>query len=143
MKQLTLKLALPLTIITFFGCSRWICAEVVDAPNSSLQGFPLPYTCNGWATSLSLQFFVTEFIADLAVYFLTIFIALYLINRFVVNVRLHKSVSITLYVIAGLILGFQILILSLDTTFYLHRNFSIKEIKSEYSFFWQYHSGCY
>jgi hypothetical protein len=143
MKKLTLRLVLPLTIITFFVFTRWECAEVVDAPNSVLHGFPLLYDCPDWGSSMALQFFVTEFVMDILAYFVFFFIVIYLVDRFAFNIKLPKPMFITLYIIAGLILSMQVLIYSVDTTFYLHRSFDIKVIKSTYGFFWQNHPDCF
>jgi hypothetical protein len=143
MKQLILKLVLPLTIVTFFAFTRSICAEVVDAPNSSLQGFPLPYICNGWGSSMSWQFFVIEFVVDFFIYFLFLSLLIYLIDRFVFRIKPNKAVFITLYVIAALVLCLQILIYSRDTTFYIHRDFDIKIIESKFGFFFQSFPHCY
>jgi hypothetical protein len=143
MKRLNLKLVLSLTIILFFALTKWRCAKVVDAPNSLLQGFPLAYTCTGWGSSMSWQFFMLEFAIDFAVYFLFFSIMFYLIDRFILRIKLYKTMLIMLYIIAGLILCFQALIYSRDTAFYLHRSFNINVIESRYVFFWQYYSGCY
>jgi hypothetical protein len=143
MKQLILKLALPLTVISFFVFTKSICAKVVDAPNSVLQGFPLPYTCPGWGSSMTWQFFVLEFVIDFGIYFLFISIIFYLMDRYILRLKPYKTISITLYAIAGLILCFQILIYSRDTTFYLHRWFSIEVIESTYNFFWHRSPDCF
>ena len=143
MPKLTLKLVLPLAIICLFGFTRWTCAQVDDVPNSVLQGFPLSYTCPGWGSSMSSQFFVGEFVIDLLAYFSFFFMVTYLIDRFVFRIKLHKAIPITLYVVVGLILGLQVMIYSIDTTFYLHRWFDIKEIQSTYGFFWQSHPDCF
>jgi len=144
MKQLTVKLVLPLTVIAFFVFTKWTCAQVDDAPNSLMQGFPLAYTCPGWGSSMTTQFFVSEFAIDFLIYFLSIFIILYLIDRFIMRIKPYKAVSITLFIIAGLVLCLQILFYNtLETTFYLHRWFSIKEIQSGYAFFWQNYPNCY
>src|SRR5260370_3532353 len=142
MKQLTLKLVLPLTVISFFVFTKWTCAQVNDAPNSLMQGFPLPYTCPGWGSSMTSQFFVSEFVIDFLIYFLSFFIIFYLIDRFIAHIKPHKAVTITIYIIAGLILCLQILIYTTETTFYLHSWFNIKVIQSGYAFFVQYHPHC-
>ena len=143
MKKLTLYLALPLAIISLFAFTKWTCAQVVDAPDSVLQGFPLYYTCPGWGSSMSSQFFVGEFVIDLLVYFSFFFIVTYLVDRFVFRIKLHKAVPMTLYIVVGLILALQVLIYSIDTTFYLHRWFDIKVIQSTFGFFGQNHPDCF
>ena len=143
MKKLMLKLVLPLAIIALFAFTKWTCAQVVDVPNSVLEGFPLRYNCPGWGSSMTLQFFVAEFVVDLSIYFTFFFIAIYLIDRFAFSIKPPKGMFITHYVIAGLILCLQIMIYSRETTFYLHRWFDIKIIQSTYGFFWQNRPDCF
>ena len=143
MKKLILKLVLPLAIIALFAFTKWTCAQLVDAPNSVLQGFPFSYTCPGWGSSMSSQFFVMEFLIDLLVYFSFFFIVAYLVDHFLFSIKLHKAVPITLYIIVSLILSLQVLIYTTDTTFYIHRWFDTKVIQSTYGFFWQNHPNCF
>lgn len=142
MKKLILNFVFPLTVMLFFLFSRSVCAEIVDVPVSTLQGFPLPYTCPNWGSSMSTQFFVGEFIIDVLVYFILLFSLCCLIDRFLIRIKPYKAVSITLYIIAGVFLFLEILIYSRDNTFYVHREFDIKVIRSGLSFWgWPYH-GC-
>ncbi|MEM6768710.1 MAG: hypothetical protein AAF655_27470, partial [Bacteroidota bacterium] len=60
MKQLIWRLVIPLTIISFFLVTKWWFVAVEDAPDSWMYGFPFPYLCEGWHTSLSLQVFLKE-----------------------------------------------------------------------------------
>jgi len=141
MKKLTLNLVLPFTVILFLTVSRGICAQIEDAPNSGLDGFPLPYTCPNWGSSMALQFFVVEFIFDLLVYFALVYLIVYLIDRLVYPIKPYKAISITLYVLASIFLCLAVLMYSQDTTFYLHRDFDIKVIRSGLSF-WGYYPSC-
>ena len=62
-------LILPLSIISLTIFTKWWYILPVDAPDSMMYGFPIPYSCNGWHTSLSYQIFIFEFIVDLLIHF--------------------------------------------------------------------------
>jgi len=62
MAKLISSLVLPLTIIFFGAITKWRYVAVEDGPNEFLHGFPLPFMCRGWHTSLSLQIFVSELV---------------------------------------------------------------------------------
>jgi len=68
-KQLTWKLILPLTVISFATCNKWWYVFPVDAPDTMLTGFPFRYVGPDWHTSMSLQIFIMEFAIDILVYF--------------------------------------------------------------------------
>src|SRR5678815_3945633 len=105
MKSLTLKIVVPLTIISFATFTKWWYTLPVDAPDTMFTGFPFPFVCDGWHTSLSLQIFVTEFIADLLTYFLFWFIVIFSVNRFVIKFKIHKAITIGLWTLSGLIIA--------------------------------------
>ncbi len=69
MKQMTIKLTLPLTIILMFFITKWWYAIPVDGPEKLYWGFPLAFMGEGFHTSMSLQFFGLAFLADFAVLF--------------------------------------------------------------------------
>lgn len=56
MKQLTLKLIIPLTVISFAIFTKWWYALPADAPDTMFHGFPFPFVCEGWHSSMTLQF---------------------------------------------------------------------------------------
>ena len=128
MKQLIWKLALPLTIIVFIVFSKWWHA-LLDGPDAILYGFH---------TSMSLQFFFIELLIDLLAYFLFFFMVIYLTNRFLFPIKIPKTVSIILYVMACILLCLPILIaVNPDNVFYMKRPFDIEVIDSGYDFIWQ------
>ena len=112
MKQLTWKLVLPLTIISFATFTKWWYILPVDAPDTMMTGFPLPYLCSGWHTSLSLQVFMTEFMIDLLAYFAFWFLLIFMIDRFLTRIRIHKILTIALLTLSGLFISGAILIAS-------------------------------
>jgi hypothetical protein len=66
-RQLTLKLIIPITIISFAFFTKWWYALPVDAPDTMYWGFPFAYIGDGWGSSMTLQIFLIEFISDLLI----------------------------------------------------------------------------
>ena len=64
------KFILLLTIISFLVFDKWWYALVTDGTDEIFYGFPLPYTCPGFHTSMSKQFFLMEFVIDFVTYFI-------------------------------------------------------------------------
>jgi hypothetical protein len=138
MKQLTLKLVFPLTVISLVVFTKWWYTLPVDAPDTILTGFPLPFMGAGWHTSLSLQIFVGEFFLDLLVYFLFWFIVIYCVNRFWTTIRVHRILAILLLSLTGLIVAGSAFIASnSDNVYYLKRPWDMEIKKTGYMFIWQ------
>lgn len=138
MKLLTFKIVIPVTIISFATFTKWWYALPVDAPDTMFTGFPFPFVCNGWHTSLSLQIFMTELIIDLLAYFLFWLILIFVVNRFLTKIKPNKLLSICLWALSGFIIGFAILLAAnRDNLFYVKRPFNIEVMKTGYQFGWQ------
>lgn len=137
MKQLSWKLILPLTIISFFLFTKWWFVKTVDGFDVKLTGFPLPYVCAGWHTSLSLQIFVSELFINLLTYFAFWFILTYIINSFIKRIRLHMAITTVFLIVSAIILTGLILIANNpDNIYSMKRQFDIEIIKTEYKFVW-------
>ncbi len=138
MKQLTFKLILPLSIISFATLTKWWHALPVDAQGTFLTGFPFPFVCDGWHTSMSLQIFVTEFFVDFFTYFLICFLFVLSIHRFWRKINPTKWVTIVLWVIAGpIIIGASFIAANPDNLVYLKRPFDMEVKKTGYTFVWK------
>lgn len=138
MKQLIWKLVLPFTIISFVVFRKWWYVLPVDAPHSMMSGFPLPYVCDGWFTSMSNQFFVMELIIDLLIYFLFWLLLVFIINRFFVKIVVSKILIIFLMTMNALIFSGAIFIASMrENIFKLKRNFDVEVKETGYNFIWQ------
>ena len=141
MKRLSWTIILPLSIISLTIFTKWWYILPVDAPDSMMYGFPIPYSCNGWHTSLSYQIFIFEFIVDLLIHLAFWFVVAFLINRLIIKIRLHKIIVIVLLSIAGLFAGGLILIASNSTNlFYFKRQFDIEILETGYRFMWDGYS---
>ncbi|WP_461630708.1 hypothetical protein [Labilibaculum euxinus] len=141
MKRLSWTLVLPLTIVSLTIFTKWWYVLPVDAPDSMMYGFPIPYACNGWHTSLSYQIFMTEFLGNLLIHFTFWFIVVMLINRFLIKIRLNKIITIFLLTISGLFTSGLILIASdSNNIFKVKRQFDIEILKTGYKFVWDGYS---
>lgn len=137
MKQLTWKLALPLTIISFTIFTKWWHVEIDDY-REILSGFPLPFVCPGWHTSLSFQIFVLELIVDALVYFSFWFIIIMTASKTVKSFRVPKSVTITLLATSGLFtIILTLLAINPDNSYTTTRPFEIEIMETGYRFMWQ------
>ena len=140
MKQLTGKLVLPLTLISFVCITKWWYVKV-DAPDTVLYGFPLPYRCAGWHTSMSTQFFMAEMVFDLLVYFLFWFVLVYAIHRFLFRLMLPKIVVTALWLITGFTLFILVLmaVFMPDDLYYTTRHFDYELVDTGVHFIWDNH----
>ncbi len=118
--------------------TKWWYVFPVDAPDTKMKGFPLPFVCPGWHTSMSLQIFLVEFFIDLITYFAFWFVLVYGINRFLIRIKIHKIFTILLLTTSGLLTVVALLI-AVDSTnvFYAKRPFEIQVLEVGYEFIWQ------
>lgn len=139
MKQLTWKLILPLTVISFATITKWWYTLPVDAPDTLYSGFPFPFVGDGWHTSMSLQIFVIELIADILIYFLIWFAVVFNINKYLTKIKTYKVVTIGLWAITGiLILGASFIARSPEHIFYFKRPYNMEIMETGYKFVWQH-----
>lgn len=125
------RLVIPLAFILFFLITLKRYVSVIDGPLEYLYGFPLPYTCKGWHTSLSRQYFISEMLIDFIVYFIVSYIIIFLSGRFIEGIKKSNFLSIGLWIIC-IFIFFSIFILSSSNdTYYLNIWFSYKLIKSD------------
>jgi hypothetical protein len=102
-------------------------------------GFPLPFVSEGWHTSMSLQFFMTELIVDLLTYFLFWFAILFSIDRFATKIKPHKVLTFTLWILTALVLCGAGLVASIsDNEYYIKRPFEMNIMETGYKFVWQH-----
>jgi hypothetical protein len=138
MKQLTWKLILPLTIVSFAVFTKWWYALPDDAIDTVYIGFPFPFVGDGWHTSGSLQIFVLELFADISVYFLLWFIVVFCISRVLPKIKIHKIFVTGIWTICGLILICTVLIGSFqENIFYFKRPYKMEIMETGYMFHWQ------
>ena len=128
---------MPLTIISFTIFTKSWQVEI-DGYRNILWGFPLPFVCSGWHTSLSLQMFVFELIVDVLVYFLIWFFIAIIATKTVKSFHVHKSVTITLLAISGVFtIILTLLAINPDNIYTTTRPFDIKIMETGYRLMWQ------
>jgi len=138
MKKLVIYLVIPLTIIVFAFITKWWYVLVIDGTDVILTGFPLPFVCPGFHTSMSLQIFILEFVVDLLTYFIAIFLLIFFIDKFIMKIKVHRAMTIALYGLCGLIMSVSgLLAADSNNLFFLSRPFDIEIMDSGYQFTWQ------
>jgi hypothetical protein len=150
MKLLTLKLVLPLTVISFMIFTKWWYVFPDDAPDIILWGFPFPYAGDGFHTSMSLQIFAFELFIDFLIYFVFWFLIIFSINRFVIKINIRRILTITLLIIAGfVVIGSLFIICMPENILLVKRDFKVEIKETGYKFIWQnqahpdYHKNLY
>lgn len=139
MKQLILQRIIPLTIISFATLTKWWYTLPVDAPHTFYSGFPLAYVGDGWGSSMTLQFFALEFIVDLLFYFCCWLFLIYCFNRFVMKLKVFKTITILLYSVAFLMIGGAAIIVFHDGNYLkLYRDYEMDVVKTGFKFTWEY-----
>ena len=127
-----------MTIITFVVFTKWWYTLPLDAPDTVFIGFPLPYVCNGWHTSMSLQFFIFEFLIDILTYFSIYIILILGFHRFIYNIKPHKILVKSLYSLAILcLLLTSFIVINPNHLFHIKRDFNIEIMETGYKFIWQ------
>ncbi len=138
MKHLIWKLVLPMTIISFVIFTKWYYVEVVDGAYEILTGFPVPYMCPCWHTSLCLQIFVSGLLIDILTYLAFWLTITFILNKFVVRIKLNKTVTLILLSLSGLLFAGMIFMGSLSDNIYTwNREFEIKKLETGYKFIWE------
>jgi len=142
MNQLTWRLVLPLTVISFATFTKWWYVLPVDAPDTMMAGFPLPFVSDGWHTSMSLQIFLAEFIIDFLIYFLFWFLLIFFIDHYLARVKIHRLLTWTLWTLSTLIFTIAILIASMpDQIIRVKRDWDMQVIETGYKLIWKHQEG--
>ena len=128
---------IPVTIISFSVFTKWWFTVPVDAPDTMYWGFPFAFVGEGWHTSMSVQFFVMELIADLIFYFLFWYMGYRLFRKKLHNIRNKILQSIT-WTLAAIITIVAILIVIISNpVIHVKRTYEWQLISSGHQFIWQ------
>ena len=111
-KQLTWRLILPLTIVSFGTFTKWWYVLPVDAPDTMMIGFPLAFASDGWHTSMSLQIFVLEFVFDFLIYFLFWLLCIFLIDKYLRRIKIPQILTGLLWTLSTIIFAVAVFIAS-------------------------------
>jgi len=131
--------------------TKWWYALPVDGPDKLYWGFPFAFVGEGFHTSLSLQFFVLEWVADALIYFLFWLAMFFFIMILKPQLVINKVAVRFLWSIAILLLMGECLVIWISNpVFNFKRPYEWKVMETGYTFIWQqtprpdigkYHSG--
>lgn len=126
MKKLIFHLILPISLISFGIITKWWYGIVIDTKDVFFYGFPMIYKCEGFHTSMSTQYFLTEMAVNFLTYFIFWIIVISIINLFW-KIKIPKSIYKTFWIAyCILLLGFILMSRDFDDRYFLKRNFNIK-----------------
>lgn len=138
MKNLILKLSLPLAVISFAAFTKWWNVLPFDARQTFYWGFPFAYVGEGWQTSGALQFFILEALVDFTLYFLVCYGLLWILCSLFKIKTISKLIIKILWSLACLIIIAWTLIISFSyPTFYITRNYDWKVLSEGFLFIGQ------
>jgi hypothetical protein len=136
-KQLTWRLMLPLTIISFGTLTKWWYVLPVEAPDTMMAGFPLAFVGDGWFTSMSIQLFLIELCADFIIYFLLWFVIVLLTKRVWAQLTISKILTRVFWTLAILTISFWTFILTIsEKHIKLKRDWDMQVLVTGYKFTW-------
>jgi hypothetical protein len=135
MKKLIFRLTLPLTLISFGIITKWSDGIAIDAKDVFFYGFPMIYKCEGFHTSLSTQYFLTEMTINLLTYFVFWLIVTLVLNR-IWKINIPKRIAKIFWIGFGvLFFGFVYLSNDLDDRYLIKREFDVKIFDSGITIF--------
>ena len=138
MKQGTIKLTLPLTIISMFLITKWWFALPIDGPDKLYWGFPLAFMGEGFHTSMSLQFFVLEFLADFMVYYTVVLLLVLAFTKLYPTFQPPKIFTTTVWVLTFILLiGFSFIVTTSNPIFKIKRNYDWRVMATGHVFIFQ------
>ncbi|MET3977989.1 NhaP-type Na+/H+ and K+/H+ antiporter [Mucilaginibacter sp. UYP25] len=133
MKQIIAKFVVPLTIISFSIITMRSIAFVDDIGSIDFIGFPFLYTCKGFHTSMSQQFFLVPLLVDFVVYLLIWLVIFLILKNFINPNKIPQFISRALIIMATLLFAINVLLANNpDNIFILTRDFEIKVERSSF-----------
>lgn len=121
-----------------FLITKWWFASPIDGPDKLYWGFPFPFLGEGFHTSMSLQFFVLEFLADFLVYSIVIFLLVLSFTKWFPTLLVSKIFTNTIWVLSLILLtGFSFIVLTSDPNVKLKRNYDLRVMETGHVFIFQ------
>lgn len=132
------KLVLPCTILSMFMVTKWWYALPVDGPDKMYWGFPFAFMGEGFHTSMSLQFFILEFLADFVVYYTIILLLDLAFTKWFPTIQIRKTFTKTVWALTLILLvGFGFIVTTSNPVFQAKRNYDWRVMTTGYVFIWQ------
>ncbi|RJE75232.1 hypothetical protein BGP76_19220 [Reichenbachiella sp. MSK19-1] len=136
MKELTWKLIIPLTILSFPTFTLDWNIKTSEGFNYVLSGFPLPFHEDCLHTSLCSQVYILPFLANFLIIFFAWYLLIFAVNR-LTNLTMNNWLTGLLLSLSGLtaILAVYWAIASPDDIYSLTRPIDFKVIDTSFRFF--------
>ena len=135
MKIYIFRLTLPLTLISFGIITKWSYGIALDAKDVFFYGFPTIYKCEGFHTSMSTQYFLTEMAMNFLTYFIFWLIVTLALNR-IWKINIPKRIAKIFWIGFGILfLGFAYMSNDLDDRYLIKRDFDVKIFDSGITIF--------
>ena len=135
MKKYIFRLTLPLTLISFGIITKWSYGIALDAKDVFFYGFPTIYKCEGFHTSMSTQYFLTEMAMNFLTYFIFWLIVTLALNR-IWKINIPKRIAKIFWIGFGILfLGFAYMSNDLDDRYLIKRDFDVKIFDSGITIF--------
>lgn len=133
-----LKFILPWSVISFALITKWWHAIPLDGPDKLFWGFPFPFMGEGFHTSMSLQIFVLEMLADFLIYLLFWTLVFWKISPERLMGKWYNFSWKSLWTMAMvMVTGFILLVSVSDPVFRIRRPYPIKIMNTGYKWLWK------
>lgn len=140
MLKLIFRFTLPLTLISFGLITKWWYGIAIDAKDVFFYGFPMIYKCEGFHTSMSTQYFISELFINLLTYFVFWLVVTLILNR-IKKIIIPKKIAKIFWIGFGVFFaGTIFLSVELNDVYLKKREFDVKIFDSGFTIF-QIHSN--
>ncbi len=138
MKKQIVQLTLALTSIYMYSVTKWWYTLPVDGPDKLYWGFPIAFMGEGFHTSMSLQFFVLDFMADFLLYFTLVLWLVLAFTKWFPAVQIPKKVTKIVWVLSlVLLIGLSLIVSTSNPIIKITRNYDWKVLKTGSVYLWQ------
>lgn len=121
-----------------FIITKWWYTLPVDGTDKLYWGFPLAFMGEGFHTSMSLQFFVLEFLVDFLIYFTIVLLLVLAFRKWIPALQIFNIITKTIWVLTLILLiGFGYIVTTSNPIFKLKRNYDWKVLQTGSIFIWQ------
>jgi hypothetical protein len=140
MRQLTIKLALPLTVILFSLVGKWWYVQVIDGQDEVMYGFPFAYTTRGFGSSMTVQYFMLELVMDFLIYFAVILGLVFVCRKLIFQLKRQRLLTSPLMAISIVFMTFHGYRLFMRENYFdLKRDFDVIAIAQGIDWAWRKH----
>jgi hypothetical protein len=121
-----------------FIITKWWYTLPVDGPDKLYWGFPFAFMGEGFHTSMSLQFFALEFLADFMVYFSITLLLVLAFTKWFSTFQISKIFTKTVWLLnLVLLIGFGFIVTTSNPIFKIKRNYDWRVMATGHVFIFQ------